>query len=52
MEGHTGTLRAFNAAMWYLPELDLTVVVMTNRTGIDANALTDLLLAVAVPAVD
>lgn len=52
MEGHTGTLRAFNAAMWYLPALDLTVVVLTNRTGIDANALTDALLAVAVPAVD
>ena len=52
MEGHTGTLRAFNAAMWYLPDLDLTVAIMTNRTGIDANALTDALLAVAVPAVD
>jgi D-alanyl-D-alanine carboxypeptidase len=52
MEGHTGTLRAFNAAMWYLPELDLTVAVMTNRTGIDANAITDALLAIAVPAVD
>lgn len=52
MEGHTGTLRAFNAAMWYLPDLDLTVVVETNRTGIDANGLTDALLAVAVPAVD
>lgn len=52
MEGHTGTLRAFNAAMWYLPELDLTVVILTNRTGIDANALTDALLGVAVPAVD
>jgi D-alanyl-D-alanine carboxypeptidase len=52
MEGHTGTLRAFNAAMWYLPDLDLTVVVMTNRTGVDANALTDALLAVALPALD
>ncbi len=52
MEGHTGTLRAFNAAMWYLPSLDLTVVVMTNRTRIDANAITDAFLAVAVPAVD
>jgi D-alanyl-D-alanine carboxypeptidase len=52
LEGHTGTLRAFNAAMWYLPELDLTIVVETNRTGIDANAITDALLAVAVPAVD
>jgi len=52
MEGHTGTLRAFNAAMWYLPSLDLTVVVMTNRTGIDANAIVDAFLAVAVPAVD
>jgi D-alanyl-D-alanine carboxypeptidase len=52
IEGHTGTLRAFNAAMWYMPELDLTVVVQTNRTGIDANALTDALLAVVVPAVD
>ncbi|MEP7360147.1 MAG: serine hydrolase domain-containing protein [Chloroflexota bacterium] len=51
MEGHTGTLRAFNAAMWYLPSLDLTVVVMTNRTGVDANALTDALLAIAVPAI-
>jgi D-alanyl-D-alanine carboxypeptidase len=52
MEGHTGTLRAFNAAMWYLPSLDLTIVVMTNRTGIDANAITDALLAVAVPAIN
>ncbi|MEP7378503.1 MAG: serine hydrolase domain-containing protein [Chloroflexota bacterium] len=51
MEGHTGTLRAFNAAMWYLPSLDLTVVVMTNRTAVDANAITDALLAVAVPAI-
>jgi D-alanyl-D-alanine carboxypeptidase len=52
MEGHTGTLRAFNAAMWYLPSLDLTVVVMTNRTGIEANSIVDAFLAVAVPAVD
>jgi D-alanyl-D-alanine carboxypeptidase len=52
LEGHTGTLRAFNAAMWYLPQVDLTIVVETNRTGIDANAITDALLAVALPAVD
>lgn len=51
MEGHTGTLRAFNAAMWYLPSLDLTVVVMTNHTAIDANAITDAFLSVAVPAI-
>jgi len=51
MFGHTGALRGFNAAMWYLPSLDLTIVLLTNRTRIDANEITDALLAVAVPAV-
>ena len=52
MFGHTGALRGFNTAMWYLPSLDLTACVMTNRTRIDANEITDELLAVAVPAAD
>jgi D-alanyl-D-alanine carboxypeptidase len=51
MFGHTGALRGFNAAMWYLPSLDVTVVVMTNRTRIDANKITDAFLSVVVPAV-
>ncbi len=52
MFGHTGALRGYNAAMWHLTTLDLTVCVMTNRTRIDANKLTDALLEVAVPAVE
>jgi D-alanyl-D-alanine carboxypeptidase len=51
MFGHTGALRGFNAAMWHLPSLDVTVVVMTNRTRIDANKIADALLSVVVPAV-
>jgi D-alanyl-D-alanine carboxypeptidase len=51
MFGHTGALRGFNGAMWYLPDIDLTVVVLTNRVRIDANEITDALLSVAVPAV-
>jgi D-alanyl-D-alanine carboxypeptidase len=51
MFGHTGALRGYNAAMWHLTTLDLTVCVMTNRTRIDANKITDALLEVALPAV-
>lgn len=51
MFGHTGALRGFNAAMWYVPSLDVTVVVMTNRTRIDANKITDAFLSVVVPAI-
>lgn len=51
MFGHTGALRGYNAAMWHLTSLDMTVCVMTNRTRIDANDLTDALLSVALPAV-
>jgi D-alanyl-D-alanine carboxypeptidase len=51
MFGHTGALRGFNAAMWHLTSLDVTVVVMTNRTRIDANKITDAFLSVVVPAV-
>jgi len=47
MFGHTGALRGYNAAMWHLTTADLTVCVMTNRTRIDANKITDGLLEVA-----
>jgi D-alanyl-D-alanine carboxypeptidase len=50
MFGHTGALRGFNGGMWYMPDLDITVAVMTNRGGIDTNPITDALLNIAVPA--
>jgi D-alanyl-D-alanine carboxypeptidase len=51
MFGHTGALRGFNGGMWYMPDLDITVAIMTNRGGIDTNPITDALLNVAVPAI-
>jgi D-alanyl-D-alanine carboxypeptidase len=51
MFGHTGALRGFNGGMWYMPDLDITVAVMTNRGGIDTNPISDALLNVAVPAI-
>jgi CubicO group peptidase (beta-lactamase class C family) len=34
--GHTGSLRGYMAVTMYLPEQELTVVVMTNRGRISA----------------
>jgi D-alanyl-D-alanine carboxypeptidase len=47
--GHTGSLRGFDAAMWYVPDADLTIVVLTNRGRIDVNPIVD---ALALPIVD
>ncbi|MEO6349523.1 MAG: serine hydrolase [Candidatus Limnocylindrales bacterium] len=47
--GHTGSLRGFDAAMWYVPEADLTIVVLTNRGRIDVNPIVD---ALAAPIID
>ena len=49
MFGHTGSLRGFDAAMWYLLDLDLTIVVLTNRGRIDANPIVDALATIALP---
>jgi D-alanyl-D-alanine carboxypeptidase len=50
MFGHTGTLRGFYGAMWYYPDSDLTVVVLTNKGKIDPNPIVDALSTVALPA--
>ena len=47
--GHTGSLRGFDAAMWYTPDLDTSMVTLTNRGRIDANPIIDALSAVAIP---
>jgi D-alanyl-D-alanine carboxypeptidase len=47
MFGHTGSLRGFSAAMWYYADLDVTVVVLTNRGRIDANPIADVLASIA-----
>lgn len=47
--GHTGSLRGFDAAMWHASEVNLTMVVLTNRGRIDANPIIDALAAIAVP---
>jgi len=49
MFGHTGSLRGFAAAMWHYPEVDLTIVVLTNRGRIEANPIVDALAAIALP---
>lgn len=48
MFGHTGSLRGFDAAMWHYPDIDLTVVVLTNRGRIDPNPTADALAAIAM----
>lgn len=47
--GHTGSLRGFDAAMWYIPDLDTSIVVLTNRGRVDANPMIDALAGVALP---
>ncbi len=37
--GHTGSLRGFTSAMWYLPDVQMTVVVSTNLGRINPNAI-------------
>ncbi len=48
MFGHTGSLRGFSASMWRYEDLDLTVVVLTNRGRIDPNPTSDVLAAIAI----
>jgi D-alanyl-D-alanine carboxypeptidase len=49
MFGHTGSLRGFDAAMWFYPGTGLTVVVLTNLGRININPITDALAAAALP---
>jgi D-alanyl-D-alanine carboxypeptidase len=49
MFGHTGSLRGFDAAMWYYPNTQLTVVVLTNLGRVNINPMTDALAAAALP---
>ncbi len=37
--GHTGSLRGFTSAMWYLPDVQMTVAVSTNLGRINPNAI-------------
>ena len=50
MFGHTGSLRGFDAAMWYYPGTHLTVVVVTNLGRVNINPMADALAATALPA--
>ena len=49
MFGHTGSLRGFDAAMWFMPDLDTSIAVLTNRGRIEANPIVDALAAAALP---
>jgi D-alanyl-D-alanine carboxypeptidase len=49
MFGHTGSLRGYYAAMWFIPDLDLSIVVMSNRGRFDPNKIVDALAAIASP---
>lgn len=37
--GHTGSLRGFTNAMWYMPDVRMTVVVSTNLGRINVNPI-------------
>jgi len=50
MFGHSGSLRGFDAAMWFYPNTGLTVVVLTNLGRINVDPITDALAAAALPA--
>ena len=50
--GHTGSLRGFDAAMWHYPDIDTSIVVLTNRGRIEANPIIDALAQAAIPYSD
>ena len=50
MFGHRGSLRGYDAAMWFYPGTGLTVVVLTNLGRTSVNPITDALAAAALPA--
>jgi CubicO group peptidase (beta-lactamase class C family) len=46
--GHTGSLRGFDATMWFYPQEGLTVAVLTNLGRVDVNPIADALAAAAL----
>jgi D-alanyl-D-alanine carboxypeptidase len=46
--GHTGSLRGYMAATWYLPSEDVTVTVLTNLGRIDGNRVADSLAVIVL----
>ena len=46
--GHNGEIQGFSSEMWYLPQLDATIVVSVNRGDVDYESKsTDVLGVVA-----
>lgn len=50
MDGHTGSLRGFYAAIWHFPVESLTVVIDFNLGRIDPNPMADRLARIALEA--
>ena len=48
--GHNGSLRGFTATTWYLPNLDATVTLMTNRGRIQPDNIARELVAAILAA--
>jgi CubicO group peptidase (beta-lactamase class C family) len=46
--GHTGSLRGFDATMWYFPDNGLTVAVVTNLGRVNVNPIADALVEAAL----
>jgi D-alanyl-D-alanine carboxypeptidase len=46
--GHSGMLGGYRTALWYLPKLDITVVVMLNEQSANPAALVAEVLALAL----
>lgn len=49
MLGHTGAVLGFTGAVYYLPDLDATVVILYGSEGLD-SAHTDRLIEIAASA--
>lgn len=50
--GHTGAIDGFLSAMWYLPNEDVTVVVLANQDTAPLDNITDNLLDLVVSHLD
>jgi D-alanyl-D-alanine carboxypeptidase len=48
--GHTGSLRGYMGAAWYLPGEGVSVTVLTNLGRFDGNRLADALVTIALNA--
>lgn len=52
MWGHSGSLRGFEAQLWYVPSRDVTISLLSNRGRVSVRPAVQQLLAVLFAAID